>query len=57
LQARKAFAASPASGVGLSAGRRTTHDPEKQALKNCKKLPPKNAPCAIIATDEQKAFN
>lgn len=52
----KAFAASAAGGVGLSTGQRTPEEAEKQALKECKKLTPKDASCAIIVTDEKKTI-
>lgn len=50
----KAFAASPVSGLGVSVGRRTAEEAEKQALKDCKGSAPKNATCAIIMSDDDK---
>jgi dienelactone hydrolase len=50
----KAFAASPAGEVGVSVGRRMTEEAEKQALKDCKKAAPKNAPCSVIMIDDKK---
>jgi dienelactone hydrolase len=53
----KAFAASAASGLGTSTGRRTTQDAEKHALEDCKKAAPKHSPCALIMIDDKKASN
>lgn len=53
----KAYAASTANGLGVSTGRRTTDEAEKQALKECKKEAPKNAPCTIIMSDDKRAAN
>ncbi len=51
----KAFAASRASGYGLSVGRRTLAEAETLALESCTRYaPPTNPdPCTIIARDDQ----
>jgi dienelactone hydrolase len=50
----KAFAASPASGLGHSVGRRTAQEAEKEAMKECKKNAPRDAPCVVIMSDDMK---
>jgi dienelactone hydrolase len=50
----KAFVASPGGEYAYSTGRRSTEEAEKQALKECKGSAPKNAPCVIIMSDDEK---
>lgn len=53
----KAFAASPAGGLSMIFGQRTTQEAEKRALDACKKSAPKSDPCTIIMTDDAKPQN
>jgi dienelactone hydrolase len=50
----KAFAASPAGGFGRGMGQRTAQEAEKEALNQCTKYAPKNAPCVILMSDDSR---
>lgn len=53
----KAFVASPAEGVGVSIGQRSSKEAEKKALDSCKKLAPKSEPCKVVMLDDAKPEN